>query len=124
MHFSLSNIASGSKYTVYRNSSFRIFIKINYSDVLYVQSLGDFVTIYLQTGEKKVALVSMKNLEQQLPSSIFIRISRTHMVNKNKITAIDSNTVSLEKLQLQIGKTYTESVMEMIIGNNALKRFL
>ena len=100
------------------------FIKINYSDVLYVQSLGDFVTIYLQTGEKKVALVSMKNLEQQLPPSIFIRISRTHMVNKNKITAIDSNTVSLDKLQLQIGKTYTDDVMEMIIGNNALKRFL
>lgn len=124
-----NNIAPTEGFKTAADDSFFIkdkstFIKINYNDVLYVQSLGDFVTIYLQSGEKKVALVSMKNLEQQLPSAIFIRISRTHMVNKNRITAIDTNTISLDKLQLQIGKTYTEAVMEIIIGNNALKRFL
>jgi DNA-binding LytR/AlgR family response regulator len=41
------------------------FLRIAYTDVLYAESLGDFVNIFLQNGEKKIALVSMKNLEQQ-----------------------------------------------------------
>jgi len=100
------------------------FVKINHADVLYIESLGDFVNIFLQNGDKKIALVSLKNLEQQLPATLFIRISRTYMVNKQKITAIDSNTIQLDKMQLHIGKTYTEAVMQGVLGNNAIKRFI
>ena len=100
------------------------FVRINYADVLYVQSLGDFVNIFLQNGEKKIALVSMKNLEQQLAGKQFIRISRTHMVNKTRINAIDSTTLTLDKIQLHIGNTYTEAVLHAVIGNTAIKRFI
>lgn len=100
------------------------FVKIGHNDVLYIESLGDFVNIFLQNGEKKIALVSLKNLEQQLPSALFIRISRTHMVNRQKITAIDSNAIQLDKIQLHIGKTYTDTVMQGVLGNTAIKRFI
>lgn len=100
------------------------FIRINYPEVIYIESLGDFVTIFLQSGEKKIALVSMKSLEQQLPAANFLRISRTQMVNKQKITAIDNMTVHLGKIALHIGKTYTEAVMQSVIGNAAIKRFI
>ena len=100
------------------------FFRINYSDVLYIQSLGDFVNIFLVTGDKKIALVSMKNLEQQLPTPAFIRISRTHMVNRDKISSLDSNIVMLGKIQLPIGNTYTDTVMQAVVGTAAIKRFI
>ena len=100
------------------------FVRINYSDVMYIESLGDFVTIFLQTGDKKIALVSMKSLEQQLPSANFLRISRTQMVNKQRITAIDNMTVHLGKIELNIGKTYADGVMQSVLGNAAIKRFI
>ena len=100
------------------------FIKINYKDVVYIESLGDFVNIFLQNGDKKLALVSLKNLELQLPSSHFIRISRTYMVNREKITAIGNTTVQLDKIQLTIGKTYTDTVLPSVVGNMAVKRFV
>lgn len=100
------------------------FVRINYSDVLYVESLGDFVSIFLQTGEKKIALVSLKNMEQQLPASHFIRISRTQLVNKQKITTIDPLTIHLDKITLTIGKTYSETVVQSVLGNAAIKRFI
>jgi two-component system LytT family response regulator len=100
------------------------FVKINYSDVVYIQSLGDFVNIFLQNGDKKIALISMKSLEQQLPATHFLRISRTHMVNKEKITAIETTTLLLNKIQLVIGKTYTDTVLQAVIGNSAVKRFI
>lgn len=100
------------------------FIRIHYLDVLFVESLGDFVSIFLQNGEKKIALVSMKNLELQLPASQFIRISRTQMVNKQKITAIDNTLIHLGKIELHIGKTYAETVAKSVLGNTAIKRFI
>jgi DNA-binding LytR/AlgR family response regulator len=66
----------------------------------------------------------MKSLEQQLPATHFLRISRTHMVNKEKITAIETTTLLLNKIQLVIGKTYTDTVLQAVIGNSAVKRFI
>lgn len=100
------------------------FLRIAYNDVLYAESLGDFVNLYLKNGEKKIVLVSLKNLEQQLPAASFIRISRTHLVNKQKVTAIDNEMVHIEKIQLHIGKTYAENVLSNIIGSQAIKRFI
>ena len=98
------------------------YVKINFSEVLYFESLGDFVNIFLQKGEKKIALVSLKNLEQQLPASSFIRISRTHMLNKDKITAIDNSSIFLDTIQIPIGKTYSQTVLQSVMGNNFIKR--
>ncbi len=100
------------------------FVRINYTDVLYIESLGDFINIFLQNGEKKIALVSLKNVEQQLPATNFVRISRTHIVNKEKVTAVDNSNISLNKVQLHIGKTYTDAVIQAVIGNAAIKRFI
>jgi two-component system, LytTR family, response regulator len=101
-----------------------IFIRIQHSEVLYIESLGDFINIFLQNGDKKIALVSLKNVEQQLPAAQFIRISRTHIVNKQKITAIDTSTIVLNKIQLNIGKIYADLVLQAVIGNSAIKRFI
>ena len=92
--------------------------------MLYIQSLGDFVNIILVNGDKKIALVSMKSLEQQLPANHFIRISRSYIINKDKITALESDMISLDKIQLQVGKSYTESVIQSVVGNSAVKRFI
>lgn len=100
------------------------FIKIHHSDVLYIESLGDFVNIYLTDGEKKIALVNMKSLEQQLPSEGFVRVARNFMVNKTKITAVDNSQVVLGKIQLPIGKTYAENALQAIVGKNVIKRFI
>ena len=100
------------------------YTKINYKDVVYIESLGDFVNIFLQNGGKKIALVSLKNLELQLPAALFIRISRTYMVNREKITSIGNAMVQLDKVQLAIGKTYTDTVLQSVIGDTAVKRFV
>ncbi len=100
------------------------FTRIDFASVMYIESMGDFVNIFLDSGVKKIALVSMKNLEQQLPATHFVRISRSHMANKHKITSLDHTTVSLNKLQLAVGKTYADNLINAVIGNTAVKRFL
>ena len=101
-----------------------IYLRIFICEVLYIESLGDFVNIFLDNGQKKIALVSLKNIELQLPANNFLRISRTHIVNKQKITALSSGSVLLNKIELNIGKTYVENTTNEIIGNSGIKRFI
>jgi two-component system, LytTR family, response regulator len=100
------------------------FLKINYDEVLYIESLADFVIIFLKSGKKHIALANMKSVEHQLPGAIFIRISRSHMVNKQKVTSIETSSVFIENIQLTIGKLYSEHVVNEIVGSLAIKRFL
>ncbi len=123
------SIAWQDGFKIAENDSFFIkdknaFIRIHNNEVLYIESLGDFINIFLENGQKKIALVSLKNIEQQLPTKDFIRISRTHIVNKNKITALDHTAISLHKIQLNVGKTYAEVVLQSVMGNNTIKRFI
>jgi two-component system, LytTR family, response regulator len=124
-----NSIAANEGFKKDNNDSFFIkdknaFVRIHNNEVLYIESLGDFVNIFLENGQKKIALVSMKNIELQLPSSDFIRVARTHIVNKQKITSIDTNTVMLGKIQLNIGKTYVDTVLQTVMGDSTIKRFI
>jgi two-component system, LytTR family, response regulator len=124
-----NSIAANEGFKKDNNDSFFIkdknaFIRIHNNEVLYIESLGDFVNIFLENGQKKIALVSLKNIEQQLPHVDFIRVARTHIVNKQKITAIDTNTVMLGKIQLNIGKTYADTVLQTVMGDSTIKRFI
>ncbi|MBL7819643.1 MAG: response regulator transcription factor [Saprospiraceae bacterium] len=114
-------IENGDSFFIRENNA---FVRIHFSDVNYIESLADFVSIYLLDGTKKTVLVSLKNLEIQLPSSLFIRISRTHIVNIHKISSLDSTMLHLGKIRLLIGKTYSEMVMQSVLGNAAIKRFI
>jgi two-component system, LytTR family, response regulator len=124
-----NSIAVNEGFKKDNNDSFFIkdknaYTRIHNSEVLYIESLGDFVNIFLENGQKKIALVSLKNIELQLPQIDFIRVARTHIVNKQKITAIDTNTVMLNKIQLNIGKTYADIVLQTVMGDSAIKRFI
>jgi two-component system, LytTR family, response regulator len=124
-----NTIAANEGFKKENNDSFFIkdknaFTRIHNNEVLYIESLGDFVNIFLENGQKKIALVSLKNIEHQLPHADFIRVARTHIVNKQKITAIDTNTVMLGKIQLTIGKTYADVVLQTVMGDSAIKRFI
>jgi two-component system, LytTR family, response regulator len=124
-----ANTVPGEAFQQKDNESFFIkeknaFVRIAYTDVLYAASLGDFVTIFLQNGDKKIVLVSMKSLEQQLPAALFLRISRTHIVNRQKVTAVEADAVRIDKLQLPVGKSFAEAVVSSIIGTQAIKRFI
>ncbi len=92
-------------------------VKINYSDVLYIEGLKDYVII--KRDEKRViTLQTMKSLEAKLPSSIFLRIHRSYIVNLGKIEAIMGNVVEIkEKGQvkhLPVGKNYRDELLAIV----------
>jgi len=96
------------------------FLKVNFSDILYIEGLKDYVIIRLETG-RIITLQTMKSLEERLPPQTFKRIHRSYITNINKLTAIVGNMVELMEAgkvkQLPIGKNYKDELLDMVNDN-------
>ncbi len=92
-------------------------IKINYSDVIYIEGLKDYVMIK-RDDKRVITLQTMKSLEAKLPKNIFLRIHRSFIVNLSKIDAIMGNVVEVkEKGQvkhLPVGKNYRDELLAIV----------
>ncbi len=80
---------------------------IKYDDIIYIEGLKDYIKIYTETSQKPIlSLRSMKVMEEKLPTSKFIRIHRSYIINKSKITVIDRGRVAFGDKFLPISESY------------------
>lgn len=92
-------------------------IRIFFKDILYIEGWKDYVKIHLEGKPHPIlSLMSMKGLEEILPSTKFIRIHRSYIIQKNKIDYISKNRVTIADKELPIGESYKEDFNKMIDG--------
>jgi DNA-binding LytR/AlgR family response regulator len=90
-------------------------VKISYADILWVEGLKDYIKIHLENNAKPVvARISMKNIEEMLPASKFLRIQKSYIVSKAHITAVKKTSVFIGSTELTIGENYKESVLAFL----------
>jgi len=96
----------------YVKSNKKIF-KIYLNDIIYIESLKDYVKIVTSTNSV-VTKQQISNFEEKLPSQKFIRIHRSFIVSIPKIGAFTATTVELEGKELPIGRSYKNAVFETL----------
>lgn len=90
-------------------------VQININDILYIEGLKDYVKIFTENSEKSImTLLNMKTLEQSLPSSQFMRVHRSYIVNLSKIHVIERNRILFDKIAIPISDSYKEPFAEFI----------
>jgi len=95
--------------------------KINFSDILFVEALENYVAIY--TTEKKIiAHLPLKMLQEKLPPQRFIQPHKSYLVALERINAIEGNILYVMQYQIPVSKYQKEEIMEKIINNKLLKR--
>ncbi|MDB5229652.1 MAG: response regulator transcription factor [Chitinophagaceae bacterium] len=88
--------------------------KVNFEDVLYVQSMLNYVKII--TKEKTfITYSSLKSIEERLPASAFIKIHKSYLVSKAKISAMEGNSIHLGKIILPVSRNLKEDIYNLII---------
>jgi two-component system, LytTR family, response regulator len=86
-------------------------LKVMYSDIIWIEGLKDYVKIHLKSTEKPIiARLSMKSLEEELPTALFLRIHKSYIVSKSFITAIRKNSVFIKDMELPIGENYKDAI--------------
>lgn len=88
-------------------------VKVNLSEILYVEGLKDYVTIHTKQ-QKITTLQRMKALEEQLPADKFIRIHNSYIVAVQAIDVVQKSEVHIGTVSLPIGDTYRKSFREFI----------
>jgi DNA-binding LytR/AlgR family response regulator len=94
-------------------------IKVLFNDIIWIEGLRDYIKIHLKSTNKPLLIRSnLKALEEELPSSKFIRIHKSYMVAIESITAIRKNSLFIGDMELPIGETYREVVEQFVNGRS------
>ena len=111
---------TGSSRTAHTIES--IFIKTEYKlmqielrKILYIEGLKDYVKIYVEDEPRPIlSLMSMKSLEDMLPTDRFIRVHRSFSVQPEKIKVIERNRIVFGKEYIPISDNYKQKFMEFL----------
>ena len=91
-------------------------LHVQFDDILYIEGLKDYVKIYTGNQPKPIlSLISLKALEEELPSDRFLRVHRSYIIHKNKISSINKRRIIIGEKQIPMGDTYRKQFM-LIIG--------
>ncbi|HEX5168852.1 MAG TPA: LytTR family DNA-binding domain-containing protein [Cyclobacteriaceae bacterium] len=94
--------------------------KVELSEILYAEVLGNYMTIY--TDRKKIiTYLTMKSLQSQLSPTDFIKIHQSFLVNCSKIDSVEGNDLKVGSKSLPISRNYRDSVTNLI-NQRLLKR--
>ncbi|MCX6278099.1 MAG: LytTR family DNA-binding domain-containing protein [Bacteroidetes bacterium] len=88
-------------------------VRINLSNILYIEGLKDYVKIYLP-DKTVVTQMSMKSLEEKLPSQEFIRVHRSYIVSFSKIESIQKYVLTIGKKEIPVSEPYREKLFRII----------
>ena len=89
------------------------FVKVNYSEILYIEGLKNYVSIYTAT-QRMITYQTLRELEVQLPQPPFYRVHKSYIVSTENIKMIDGNTIFIADQSIPIGETYREEFFKMI----------
>ncbi|RYY08909.1 MAG: response regulator transcription factor, partial [Chitinophagaceae bacterium] len=94
----------------------RKMIKVFLDDILYVESVKDYIKIYRQGDKPLLVKQGMTTLEAMLPVSSFARIHRSFIVAIDKITAFTAQDVEIGQTVLPVGRLYGGALKKLNRG--------
>lgn len=81
-------------------------VRIDTSTIEYLESMQDYVKIYLSNGQCILTLSTLKGIASRLPAKLFMRIHRRYIVSFTKVHAFKNGKVSIAATQLPVGAQY------------------
>lgn len=92
---------------------------VRYSDIIFIESVGEYVRLHLTNASPITTLFRLKNMETALPSDRFMRVHRSYIVNLEHIAAYARGRVYLDNEEyVPISGNYRDTFREYIKKKN------
>ncbi|WP_207511021.1 LytR/AlgR family response regulator transcription factor [Longitalea luteola] len=86
-------------------------VKITITDIVYIESMKDYVKIHLTSVTKPVITkMSLKALEDKLLPYRLVRIHKSYIIAANKVTAVKRDLICLGNIELPLSESYRAGV--------------
>ena len=99
---------------IFVNSEYNL-VKIFTNEITHIEGLKDYIRIH-QIGSVKsvITRMSLKSLEEKLPSNKFIRVHKSFIISIDKISVIRKNRVHLGEIEVPISDLYKNDLLKII----------
>jgi DNA-binding LytR/AlgR family response regulator len=111
-----------------KGSSDHFFIKsenkierIVVNEIFFIESLHNYVKIYTQ-NRKYMTLLTLKSLEEFLPSGKFMKVHKSYIVNIEKINSVEGDELNINNEKIPVSRSLKEEILQKLVGKNLLKR--
>nr|WP_319273553.1 LytTR family DNA-binding domain-containing protein [uncultured Draconibacterium sp.] len=91
----------------------RKMIKINFPEILYIESLADYIKIHL-VDKTIVTRETISSIEAKLPQQDFLRVHRSFIVAVNAINSFTTEIIEIGKKQIPVSRSYKEAVLKKL----------
>jgi DNA-binding LytR/AlgR family response regulator len=95
--------------------------RICFNDILYIEAMQNYVTIYTDKG-KYITLLYLKTVEEKLNKQSFIRVHKSYVVSIPKIEAIENNEIIIRSNRIPIGRNYYDQVLEKVVNERLWRK--
>ena len=88
---------------------------VRYADIIYIESVGEYVRLHLTSGSSIMTLLRLKNMESALPTDRFMRVHRSYIVNLGHVTGYARGRVYLDNEEyVPISINYRDSFRDYV----------
>lgn len=87
--------------------------KVFYSDITYIEALKDYVIIFTK-DTRYISWLNLKTIHAKLPQQMFVRISKSYVINHHHITSFDNVSIVINNIEIMIGRAYRENFFKEI----------
>lgn len=121
----LIDLSANSQKESIRATASHLFVKSDYKlirieldDIKFIESQHEYIKIHLISSTPVMTQLSMKTIEEQLPTDRFMRVHRSFIVSLKKISIIERNRIVFDgKVYIPVTDQYKEKFQEFIDGN-------
>ncbi|MGL6268576.1 MAG: LytR/AlgR family response regulator transcription factor [Chitinophagaceae bacterium] len=91
----------------------RKMVKLFYDEILYIESIKDYIKIVREGNAPLLVKQSISSTEELLPPNLFLRIHRSFIVALQKISAFTNNDVEIQRMEIPIGRLYKPQLQKI-----------
>jgi DNA-binding LytR/AlgR family response regulator len=104
------------------NTKDHIFLKvdnalkrINFADILFVEGMENYIAVHTHEG-RFITLMTMKSMEESLPSQVFLRVHKTYIISKPKVKGIVGNEIDMGVKKIPFSRSRRNEIIEALVG--------
>lgn len=105
--------AASADYMFIKGETKNKFIKVRYDDILYVEGLKNYISIFT-ADERIITYLTLREMEAYLSKSRFYRVHKSYIVAIDKIRMVDGNSIYIKENTIPIGETYRDEFFKVI----------
>ena len=95
----------------------RKMMKVFLDDITFIESFRDYIVIHRQDETTLKVKYAISSVESMLPPNLFLRIHRSYIVARKKVTAFTNYDVEIGKTELPIGGSYHDVYRQLTGGS-------